>query len=283
MNIISKVKLNLLLFLKAKGWHLHKKEKLQYKNQTIIATKGAFFRKHEKDDAWLYLLSRHYKNIVDVGCNIGQSSLLMTVGTNNRIICVDPNPSALSKCAENLIYNGLGAQATFINSFVGSDDGKEIEFFTIGDGAAGSMFSSFAKTAKSLHQSMKVKMHTLDSICHDQYFKPDLIKIDVEGAEQYVLQGIGSEILNHEPTIFVEVHSGHELSITENTTAILEWCKRHHYEAYYLKTHKTLGSVDEIKSRGRYHLLLLKEGKPYPDYLNKFPENATLKDALSIH
>lgn len=283
MNIISKVKLNLLLFLKAKGWHLHKKEKLQYKNQTIMATKGAFFRKHEKDDAWLYLLSRHHKNIVDVGCNIGQSSMLMTIGTNNRILCIDPNPSALSKCAENLIYNGLGPQAVFIKAFIGSDEGKEIDFFTIFDGAAGSMFSSFAKTARTMGQSMKVKMHTLDSICRNHFFKPDLIKIDVEGAEQFVLQGIGPKVLTYAPIIFVEVHSGPELSITENTNDILNWCSANHYEAYYLKTHKKLSGLNEIKTRGRYHLLLLKEGKPYPDYLNKFPENATLKDALSIH
>jgi len=283
MNLLSKFKLNLLLFLSKKGWHLHKKEKLLYKDQIIIATKGAFFRKQEKDDAWLYLLSRHHQNIIDVGCNIGQSSMLMTVGTNNRILCLDPNSSALSKCAENLITNGLGSQGTFITCFVGSDEGKEIDFFTIGDGAAGSMFPSFAKTASTMRQCTKVKMHTLDSICRTQSFHPDLIKIDVEGAEQYVLQGIGSEVLVHEPSIFVEVHSGDELSITENTEAILTWCKSNYYVPYYLKTHQKLSGLDEIIARGRYHLLLLKEGKQYPEYLKKFPENSTLKDALQFN
>ena len=283
MNLTAKLKLQLLGYLAKKGWHLHKKEMLDYKGQEIFATKGAFFRKHEKDDAWLYLLSRHHKYIVDVGCNIGQSSMLMTIGTTNKILCIDPNPSALTKCAENLIYNGLATQASFICTFIGEDEGKEVEFHTIGDGAAGSMFSSFAKTASKLSRSIMVTTKTLDTICREQNFKCDLIKIDVEGAEQFVLQGIGPTVLNNEPDIFVEVHSGPELSIIDNTSAILNWCKVNAYVAFYMKTHGVLTGQEEIKARGRYHLLLLKEGKSYPEYLKAFPENATLKDALKLN
>jgi FkbM family methyltransferase len=280
MTIISKLKLRLFSFLLSRGWQYHKKEILNYKGQPIYASKGAFFREKEKDDAWLYLLSRNHKTIVDVGCNIGQSSLLMTVGTKNQILCIDPNPSALSKCAENLIFNDLSTQARFICAFIGKDEGRKIKFHTITDGAAGSMFSSFAKTASGLNKSIIVNTKTLDTLCNELHFSCDLIKIDVEGAEQFVLQGIGSFVLQRDPDIFVEVHSGPELNIIDNTNSILDWCKENSYVPYYMKTHLKLKGIEEIKNRGRYHLLLLKQGKLYPDYLRNFPENATLADAL---
>src|SRR5689334_11837102 len=105
--MIGWIKQKLVIALEQRGWYSHPKERLDYLGTSVIATQGAFFRQHEKDDAWLYLLARKYKNILDIGCNIGQSSMLMLIGTKNRVVCVDPNPSALSRCAENLIFNKL--------------------------------------------------------------------------------------------------------------------------------------------------------------------------------
>jgi len=273
---VDYIKQSLLGALQKRGWYRHSKESTSFLGATIFATRGAFFRKHEKDDAWLYLLARNHKNIVDVGCNIGQSSMLMLIGTENRLICVDPNPRALTVCAENLIYNRLSSQVNFVNAFVGEEEGREVKFFTIGAGAAGSMFSGFAKTASRLNKYISVKTRTLDSICKQVNFTPDLIKIDVEGAEQFVLRGIGESILKNKPTIFVEMHSGEELSIEENTKIVLTWCKQHAYQPFYLKNTAILSDPTIVSNRGRYHLLLLADGVRYPEYLMNVSENSTL-------
>lgn len=262
--------------LQERGWYRHVKERTTFLGTTIFATKGAFFRKQEKDDVWLYLLARNYTSIVDVGCNIGQSSMLMLIGTENSLVCIDPNPRALSYCAENLIYNGLATRVHFVNAFVGEEEGKEIEFFTIGVGAAGSMFSGFAKSASLHKKSISVKTRRLDSICKQINFIPDLIKIDVEGAEQYVLKGIGESLLKKKPAIFVEMHSGKELGIEENTRIVLAWCKEHAYQPFYLKDGTLLKDTTPILKRGRYHLLLLTEGVEYPAYLKNVPEGSAL-------
>lgn len=272
--MFSYIKQRLLIFLEEKGWRRHPKERNEFHGYPILATKGAFFRAHEKDDAWLFALSRHYHNIMDVGCNIGQSSMLMLIGTENKMICVDPNPKALSVCAENLIFNNLSTRVSFVNAFVGCEEGKEIEFFTIGTGAAGSMFSGFAKTATQHQQSIFVKTRTLESICQQSGFVPDFIKIDVEGAEQLVLQGIGNSLLAVKPVIFVEMHSGDGLRITDNTQALLDWCKLNNYSAWYMKKHIRLTEVGLVADRGRYHALLLPNGVPYPEYLTLIPENS---------
>lgn len=273
--MIDFFKQKILLQFERKGWHWHPKETQMFFGRKITTTRGAFFHQPDKDEAWLYQLSRRHKNILDIGCNIGQSSMLMLLGTENRMVCVDPNPMALSRCAENLIMNNLASKVNFVNAFVGEEEGKIIDFFTMGTGAAGSMFRGFAKTATRYKQSYQVCERTVASICEELSFIPKMIKIDVEGAENFVLQGMNNSVLSYNPVIIVEMHSGKELSIVENTSLLLAWCKEKEYKAYYLKSHQLL-ELSDITNRGRYHALLLPEGEQYPEYLVDIPENSRI-------
>jgi hypothetical protein len=126
---------------------------------------------------------------------------------------------------------------------------------------------------------MMVKTRTVTSICHELQFAPDLIKIDVEGAERLVMQGMDETVLKHKPTLFVEMHSGVELSIEENTNSLLDWCAEKQYQAYYLRTHDLL-KTEDVKKRGRYHGLLIPAGGSYPEYLKGIPENSSLASVL---
>ena len=49
-------------------------------------------------------------------------------------------------------------------------------------------------------------MITLDSFCSQHKLSPDLIKIDVEGAELGVLKGARETIQSHKPMIVLSVH-----------------------------------------------------------------------------
>jgi FkbM family methyltransferase len=46
-----------------------------------------------------------------------------------------------------------------------------------------------------------------DDICFERTIAPDIIKIDVEGAELMVLEGLRQTIANNRPTIFLETHA----------------------------------------------------------------------------
>lgn len=262
--------------LHRRGWVLNKLEKQKFLNHDVLASTGVFSRAHEKDDAWLFALSRNCSNILDVGCNVGQSSLLLTIGTQNNIVCVDPNPDALSRCAQNLILNNLAERARFVNAFVSEKDKEKIRFYSSLFDAAGSMFSGFAKTSSSLGRSYLVETRTVDNIVDSLCFFPNLIKVDVEGAEAFVLRGSTPSKCNY-PLYFVEVHSGPELSIEKNTTEILNWCISVGYDAYYLKEKQIITDTNRIKHRGRYHLLLVKQGAPFPECLNGIEENDSVQ------
>lgn len=135
-------------------------------------------------------MSAQHKTIFDVGANIGQSAVLMLFHKHiEKIVLIDPNPKALSMAAENLILNNLSQNATFITAFLSSRNGDVVDFYTVGVGAAGSKFRGFATTARKLNSYFKVNTLSLDSIVENTKVSPELVKIDVEGAEIDVLNG----------------------------------------------------------------------------------------------
>jgi len=251
-------------------------EEINFAGRKYNLTKGTFRLKADKDDAWLFELARHQKVIFDVGSNIGQAAILMLSHDNvEKIVLIDPNPKALSQAAENLIMNNLSGKAYFIPAFISDKVGDNVELYTVGVGAAGSTFRSFAKTANKVNSHFSVSTLTLDYISDHYNLIPDLVKIDVEGAEIDVLNGALKLASKHETVFFVEVHSGPELSITKNTELILDWCQKHNYKAWYLKEKSPL-KVESILTRGRYHTLLLPGTMGFLEYLEPIDEGAQI-------
>jgi len=270
------MKLILLKRLEKLGFVYKQSEVVELHNRKFRVLKGTIRKIPDKDDAWLYELAKHSRVVFDVGSNIGQSAMLMLYHNNiEKIVLIDPNPKALSYAAENLIMNDLSGKAHFITAFASEKDSENIELYTIGVGAAGSKFKGFAKTANKMNSHFSVKTITLDSLSDSLVLKPDLIKIDVEGAEHEVLKGATRLAREKNTLFFVEMHSGPELSITKNTENILAWCVQMGYNAWYLKTKEIL-NIESIKKRGRYHALLLPKEQAFPEYLQSIFEGAEI-------
>ncbi len=146
---------------------------IQTKSATLLGKeysviKGTIRDKHDYDDAWLLVLAQDAKIIFDIGCNIGQSTLLMIHPQKvEKIILVDPNRMALSQAAQNLIMNHLSHKAVFISAFVSDVKDMQVEFYTVGAGAAGSMYEDHAKTATKLNEHSVVPTTTIDQIVNE--------------------------------------------------------------------------------------------------------------------
>jgi FkbM family methyltransferase len=237
--------------------------------------KGSPFVGNDYDDAWLLALAHESKFAFDIGCNVGHSGLLMLNPNSIEIlVCIDPNPDTLIKCAETMILNRVEDKIRLVCGFAADKPDDQITFYAIDTGAASSMYKGHAKSANKKGSSIKVNTTTIDTICGHFNLLPDLIKIDVEGAEYKVLQGALELVKRKQTRFIVEVHSLPELSMTENAAHICDWCRLCGYIPWYLKTKKTLTNPEILSNRGRCHLLLLPESEAFPDYLKHINQGA---------
>jgi FkbM family methyltransferase len=209
-------------------------------------------------------------------------SLLAAIQKNNKsIVLVDPNPEALAKAAQNMIINGFGLKSKFVSAFVGDLDGEKLKFYTVGSGEAGSMYAGHAETAKALNSCYEVEKISIDTLVKQLNCVPDLIKIDVEGAEYLALQGAVVTAAKKTSKFFIEMHSPPELPMIKNAALVLKWCVENCYRAYYLKEGTELTDAETIAKRGKCHLLLLPAEENYPSYLKGIKQNDPLPISIN--
>ena len=242
---------------------------------------GTIRNKVDQDDAWWFYLAKHHDVIFDIGANIGYTALLSIIQNPKRqIILVDPNPEALEKAAINIIKNNLGSRVQYLTAFVSNVLDDTIKFYTVGAGAAGSMYASHAETAASMNSYLDVKTVTLDYIYTFYDLKPDLVKIDVEGAETLVMQAAKKLANESKCSFFIEMHNVENLGMEAAAQLMLDWCKEMNYKAWYLKTGEELITAETVKTRGKCHLLLLPVTKEYPEYLKGISQNHELPKTI---
>ena len=242
---------------------------------------GTIRGKEDQDDTWWFYLTKHHEVIYDLGCNIGYTALLALIQyPNKQMILVDPNPKALQNAARNIIENNLGNRVQYMSAFVSNTLDETVKFYTVGSGEAGSMHASHAVTAASMNSFMEVKTVTLDHLLDVYGLTPDLVKIDVEGAETLVMQGAKKLTTKSQCTFFVEMHNEEDLNMEAGTQLMLDWCEEMNYSAWYLKTGEKIQSAEVTKDRGKCHLLLLPKNQPYPEYLIGIEQHSPLPKSI---
>ena len=238
---------------------------------------GAAERQADYDEAWLLALAQHADRIFDIGCNIGRASLVMSYSDQvEQMLLADANPEALAIAAENMIHNGLSHKARFVCAFVSDQPGQMAILHTVGHGAAGSMYSGHAKSASQLGTQITVPTTTLDELVEMCGYLPDLVKIDVEGAELLVLKGAACLAQRGMTRFCVEMHSNPALPMKQNAANLIAWCQANAYSAWYLKTKIRLEAPEQIADRGRCHVLLLPKDQLFPAYLLGIEQGAPI-------
>ena len=204
---------------------------------------------------------------------MGKSALLISQSKSlKKMVLIDPNPLSLSKAAENLIFNNVVQNAIFITKAAFNKSGEKIRLWTMpGPFSGASINKNFTESGMITQNYFDVETISLDDLALNNGTYPDLVKIDVEGAEYFVLQGANEIAKKGIAFILIEVHSCDDMSIVENTHLILNWCDIVNYKGYYLSKHIELNNTKIIEHRGRYHILLLPLNASYPQGLEKIP------------
>jgi FkbM family methyltransferase len=152
--------------------------------------------------------------VYDVGANIGWYSLLAArgVGANGEVVAFEPSIVNAACVQENAATNGMG-NVTVIPAAVTDRDGWAV-FLDRGSlegrlekNDTQAQAERRAKRDQSHKGASVVPVLTLDSwIAETSTRPPSIVKIDVEGAELGVLQGMLETLRSAKPVLIVELH-----------------------------------------------------------------------------
>lgn len=142
----------------------------------------------------------------DVGANIGFYSLLFEIHSEqgSEIDAFEPVAHNIERFRENIRMNDCSSINIF--PFVLSDESGEV---TLSLAAGDYSDSTLATTAwnRNVTKTKTVSARTLDDVYYGgDHSPPDLIKIDVEGAEVKVLRGGKLTLSEFQPDLMVEIH-----------------------------------------------------------------------------
>jgi FkbM family methyltransferase len=132
---------------------------------------------------------------IDIGANFGYFSVLMSAlsGESGRTIAIEPNPGLCKLLNATAYIHPFEVQQIAVSN----KDGKAV--LTIPEESFGDA-SIIARKDRIIRRRTKIKVATkkLDSLARELNLpKVDVIKIDVEGVEPLVFQGMGNIIANN--------------------------------------------------------------------------------------
>jgi FkbM family methyltransferase len=157
--------------------------------------------------------------VFDVGGYMGVSSLLFArmVGKKGRVISFEPNPWNLTRMQRNFSRNyDLGQRIEVHGLALGASRGTAAWTFSdsLDDGHSSTSRLGNAHAAISFAELRQmgfiddvVRVTTLDAFVDEIGVIPDIVKVDIEGAEHLLLMGGARTLAQHGPTLYVEIHS----------------------------------------------------------------------------
>src|SRR5262249_8609565 len=102
---------------------------------------------------------------------------------------------------------------------------------------------------------------TLDGLCAALAFRPDLVKVDVEGFEHAVLSGAGEVLWRDRPRLFLEMHPAQLARLGRSTAEVLALLMEHGYR-FFSPPGTPLGAQALGRRAGVFRILCLGEGSP---------------------
>jgi FkbM family methyltransferase len=150
-------------------------------------------------------LSSHQAPVfIDIGANIGLISLnILASMSSARIFAFEPGPHQFEMFSKTISDNNLTEKITFYNEALSYEEGEAEFSIHNTKHASGDGFFDTGRAGNS--DIIKVKCNTLDRWwAAENKIDVNVVKIDSEGAELWILKGANKLIDECRPTIFFE-------------------------------------------------------------------------------
>jgi FkbM family methyltransferase len=183
---------------------------------------------------------RQGMTVFDIGAHIGYYTLLLAkcVGPNGRVFSFEPLPGNFDLLRKNVQLNNLTQVQTF-NQAVFSRVGEIT--ISVPDDQPNSGNGSVCLDEGV--QQFRVNAVSLDAFCEEFLIRPDVLKMDVEGAEYEVLRGAKRVIAQFRPKLLIELHhfdgnlAAHPVpDLVSGWGYHIDWIERWQLTSYILAT-----------------------------------------------
>jgi FkbM family methyltransferase len=135
---------------------------------------------------------------IDVGANIGVYTLAMAKNSMvKEIYAFEPNSGIRSQLQANLYLNGIEESVSVFP--VGLSNHKGVENFVLSEG-----MSHICPKSKDEMKTVSIQVERLDDLLTISG-RQIVVKMDIEGHEQYALKGMGNLLRNNKVLVQIEV------------------------------------------------------------------------------
>ncbi|TXH00523.1 MAG: FkbM family methyltransferase [Candidatus Moraniibacteriota bacterium] len=172
----------------------------------------------------------------DVGAHIGEHTLLAAcaVGATGEIHAFEPSPATFALLTANVESNGL--TTVTLNQQAVSDSCKQMTFQVFGEPAISCLTPRMEDDRRYKSKQIHVACTALDHYSNGRRI-PNLIKIDVEGAELSVFDGMVSLLAlepGHAPTLIFEFCRTNTERFGYQPKRLITLLNAHGFMLYYL-------------------------------------------------
>jgi len=142
-------------------------------------------------------------HVVDAGANHGYYTVLFAdlVGADGRVAAIEPNPATARLLRQTVLVNGFDSRVEVIEKALTAADDETLIFFAPGHEPKNArvMTADYA----GFPEMVTVTGARLDTLLID-WPRVDFMKVDVEGAEEPMLEGAWATISRDRPELLLE-------------------------------------------------------------------------------
>ena len=160
------------------------------------------------------------------------------MGSEGRVVTFEPNPDNYARLRENLALNGL-ANVDARRLGISRQAGKALLVCRGTETGTGTLQEDLKKSieVEDGHRSFEIEVDSLDhQIEAFNLPAPDFIKIDVEGLEMEVIQGMKTTLRDRKPALHIELHGLNGKWMRENARQVAEFLMRFGYSILHVSS-----------------------------------------------
>jgi FkbM family methyltransferase len=197
------------------------------------------------------------QTVYDIGGYEGIFTLFFArrIGMIGRLVTFEPNPANYARIVENVRLNGF-TNVEVRRLALGARPGRACLVYPKSETWRGSLVEDIQeqiRQEKSV-EMIEVDMDTIDHQISLGMPRPDFLKIDVEGFERNVLEGMAEMIAERRPRLLIEVHGADKQRKLKNATDVIEYLWHAGYRIHHVESACNIDHPSNIQSAIEGHL-----------------------------